>query len=710
MTAHINRLFLTSKKTQTGVATTVFIILVGLALTATGTGVINSVQSNQQKQIAVNAVTHAQTGVWVGAEAFRLYLAELDAAAINQLSGNASIGLQSSFGNVEARDITVTEPTTGVFRVSANIRNVHAAAQSAAVLNVVFEVDPATPASGGVPSVILEPALNFNDDLTLNGNLFLNGEDGGTFDLRVNGDVDLSNLGVNPLGTIEAIGKVTISSNVVVEHIYANDDVELNSTTVETVRTLGNFLGTGSAAVESLQANGNVVIDSGGRFASVYSLGNVEINRGSPPGHGYINAAGTIAINQGPVETSEAVGNISHDNYVTIGTATSMADIQCSNASWANFTELSANGNLVGCVSSADALSGQSRVVTNMPELQPYTFTETEIDVWPLKSTANYIVEYDDNQGRIKVTVYDVNGIDNGSEYFLGDYVLNDGTQSINFYDYLCESVDSSGDCLIPTEPLMPLCVGDTLYGGCIDYVVSTDTFKMKPNISAPGIMWFDGNLDVGGAIGMTTYLATGNISTRDSFITNASNYAGYDSTCLGTSDHLTGNENGAINKPEDVRARYQDEYSNYYPTNLCDIANSTYQPTNTGNIALAAGGYPPDNNDTYFGGNIVIGAESKINGAVLAGNVLETKGNATIFGYVSATGKGTDPADTNQFNGTTVINLSTGNMFYNPLTIPDMNAETAETRESNGGSGSGSGSNPSTDDSVARMLWVRYL
>ena len=682
---------MTMKKSEKGFATIVFVMLVGLAMTATGTGVMQSVKSTQQKNIAVNSITHSQTGVWVGAEAFRLYLSQLDATEITELVQDIPIAMDSNYGSITASEIQVTDMGTGTYRVSADVINSHAAARSSAALNIVYEVQPGGSLSGGVSSPEPINAVNFNDDLKLNGNLTLIGADGGKFDLNVNGDVELGGASTNDLGTISATGTVTLGSSVTVDNIYANDDVELNDTTVVTVNTLGDYTGN-NATADQIFANGNVTINNGGASTLVYSLKNVDSR--SSGGFGLINAAETVTVNYEPVDRLEAVGDVFLNTGRTVNDVVSMGDITCVGNYWTDFTNLSANGSLFNCSennlagSPNPTQSGQSRTVTTMTPLEPYTLTATTIDVYTIKDAANYIVSYDTAQSRIKVTVNNVSGIDNGSEHVLGNYSNYNGSSA--YKDYLCESVDGSGNCTAPTEPLIPLCIGQSIFNGCITYSDHNNTFTVNPNITAPGIMWFDGNLTLGNGFGMTTYLSTGDIETNNSYQSNSANFAGYEKICLADGSH--------IGKGSDVENRYEQVYSEHYPSNLCDIDNALYLSDATGNIALAAGGIDPDGDGSYSGGNISLGASTVVTGAVLAGNLLETSGNTTVFGAVASSAAGSSDASANSLGAKTVIDLSKGTSTYDPSDIPDMSGETTNTGVT------------TTSSPVSRMLWVKYL
>ena len=683
---------------QKGFATIVFVMLVGLGIAATGAGVLHSVENTQQKNIAVNSITHSQTGAWAGAEAFRLYLTGLTTSGVTALSQNLTIGMDASYGTLTASNIQVTDLGTGTYRVSTDIVNIHAAAKSSAALSVVYDVTPGT--ATGLSMASPEPidAINFADDLTLQGGIDLTGVDGGTFDLNVKGDVDLGSSGGvsdNPIGAIQATGTVTIGSRVTVDSIYANEDVTLANTTVQSVSTLGDFYASGSAAVSHVWANGDVTIEASGRFDLVYSLASVTILTAGATGHGYINAGEEISIQRGagPVEELQAVDDIDLETSAYIGDSISMSDIRCIAPYWNSFNSLSANGNLNNCASSNSsgstdsAVSGASRVVTTMAPLELYTQTESVIDVWEVKDEANYFISYDTSADRIKVTVNNVAGIADGTEYLIADY--NGNYRGSSYKDYLCSSVSGSGNCTSPSEPLIPLCLGYSIYNSCISYSAYNDTFSIIPSTTAPGVMFFDGNLSLGTGYPSTTFLASGNIETSGQFESESANFASYDETCLAEGSSITSS---------DIRNRYTAEYSEHFPSNLCDIEAGTYTSTSTGNIGLAAGGINPDGDGSYSGGDITLGASTVITGAVLAGNLLETGGQTVIYGAVSSTASRSTDSDGNNLGGSTTIDLSQGTDSYDPTALPDMSGEKAEAQTT------------TTVTTTAQMLWARYL
>ena len=657
---------------QRGAASLIFVLLVALVVTASTNEAVKSIRNSQEIGTAVNATSHAQTGVWVAAEAMRAYLDTLDSGDIQLLGGphttDFDIEMDASYGSVTAEILNYTNIAPNNDQVEVLLVNKHAASRSSAKINVVYNVTYTNQPTVADPPV---PTVQFAGGLTVTGGInLLNG--GEPINLAVDGDVNIASISVNPINEIHSTGKVSITnSSVSVGSIYADDDVELDSTTVLTVRTLGTLETKGSASVADTIANGDVTIKSSGRFEQISTQKNIYVNSGGA-GLGIIIAGEDIEASQsGPIDSANAVGDITFDNWFDVEYATAMGDITCVQTGWKRTLTLSANGSLNDCpaggqTSALDSsvnittISGASNTVVPSPELQPRTLPTTEIDVWKINDDVNYFVEYDNSVNKIKVTVNAVNDLDDGDVYYIGSY------RNIhpNYTDYLCTVVDSGGNCTAPSTPLLPLCFGFSLYSSCISYNPGTQTFTIRPADTAPGIFFFDGNVKLDSGHGMSTILASGNISTHGGFKFWAPNRGAYDKICLGNADHAR------------TKERYTDTYSKYYPTNLCDIDNGEYTPLNIGNVALAAGGINPDttvNPDSdYTGGDINLGSSTDIWGAVLAGNFLETGGQTSIKGLVSAGAFGDPTSGDNKIGSNTSIELQATD-DYDPLALPTV-------------------------------------
>jgi len=632
-------------KKQSGVATIIFVLLVGFALIATSAGIVYAMRGNIVKQVSVNAVTHAQTGVWTGAEAFRLFLCQLDGDEIETLSSNLDIEMDASYGSLSARNISVTDLTGGEYQISADIVNIHAAARSSATLNVVYAASV-----GSIPTAHNDGnSIDFDDDLNVAGGIEFYAP-AGEVGLNVNGNVTLSGLNITPLDFINSIGKVSLDSDITVHHIHSNDDVSLKGTKVQTVKALGDFYADSAASVQQLWVNGNVDLNKvGGRFGFVDAIGYIEAEGSGSDGHGTFRSGDYVMVKDASrVELVEAVGDIDFSTWWGESVdAKSMKDIKCVSDGWSNATNLSANQSLVNCPpgsATTTATSNASNAIVPMQPLEPYVNSSRVVDVWELKSLANYIVEYDDDDSQIKITVNSVEGYDDGDELYIGDY-------STTQRDYMCSQVDSGGNCLAPATPKAPICLHSSFNNSCIAYNTLSKKFTLNPNETAPGIMWFDGDLHLLGGQGMTSYLATGHITTRGAFKNSAANFAGYASVCEGDATHLEYDET--------IKDRYTDAYSAVYPSNLCDKTTFKYV-------------------------------------SVLAGNFLTTKGDVHIKGLVLAANQGDKSVGDNSLGGKTIVDINRyGSETYDPTSVPNMGA--ANFGDSDGG--------PSV-----KILWSRYL
>ena len=646
---------------QRGAASLVFVFLVSLVVLATTSEAFNTVKKTQEVGTAINAMSHAESATLTAAEAFRLHLISLDSLDIKTLSNTITIEMEPIYGSMTAENIVVLETSPDVFQIDTTFVNMHAAARSSAKLQVVYHAVIATPAPQGWPT---SATVNFGGDLNINGGIELL-NDGEAVDLIVDGDIDIGGVSVNPINELRSSGKVTIGSRVFIDSILADDDVELANTQSNLVRTMGDFRATGDASIGTVQANGDIEIQASGRFENVSTLQNIVITSGGG-GQGFLLAGEDIdAVSTGSIDSANAVGDIVFGNWYRVNNAVSMQDITCTSRYWTLTDNLSANGSLINCPESNGSLnasSGASNTVVPPAAVTPVSLHSPSIDVWSLRDEVNYFVEYDTSNRRIKVTVKSVNGLVDDAEYTLATFSVSGAP----YLDYLCSIENSSGQCTSPSTPTLPLCFGQSLYNDCIRYNAGTNTFTVNPNQTAPGVMFFDGNISMGNGHSITTILASGNITTDGQFEHWAANRGGYEKICQAEASHANGG----------VQARYNEAYSTHFPTNLCDIDTSSYVPTRTGNIGLAAGGVNPDldiNPDQmYAGGDIDLGASTDIVGAVLAGNILSTTGQVVIQGAVSAGAFGDESSGNNSLGNSTTIDFSEYGDFK-PLELPDM-------------------------------------
>lgn len=651
-----------SIKSQKGLASIVFITLVSLALTTTSIGLIHSYKSSQQITVAANAVTHAQNGMWLGAEAFRRYLESLSVAQVTALSNQYNITLSDGQSIKISNVASVPNAGIGTINVTANLEHKHTTSQTSSALKLVYRYQPPVQP----PSKTDPLQIAFDGNLDLDGGINIV-DDGNPVTLAVDGNVTLGSISINPLHEIKATGKVTLESSAFAESIYSNENVVLSgSASADFVYTRGTFTISGGGVAKNVYANGEVNYGTS-NSESVNSLVDITFTGGV---HGTATAGGNLLVKGNRYESLNAVGNIKFNAWVgQVTSVISEGDIICPNSYWKVPDFIS--GNPVNC---HDSLIPQpAPAVEVMEPVEPYTHSGALIDVWTRKDSANYFIEYDTTAGKIKVTVKNINGIADGSTYYIGSYADDHKT-------YLCTAVDSAGSCTAPSEPLFPLCLGNSLWNGCISYDTSTGKFTLSPAQTAPGVMFFHGDLHLDSGHPITAILVSGNITNGGSFKSSAPNFGDYSKVCEGEGSHVAGG----------VKSRYEAEYSEYYPTNFCDTGSSTYLPSQLGNVALAAGGFPPDTPGIYTGGNINLAASTNIVGAVLAGDVLTTNGNVQINGLITAGADGTSTTSSS-LSGSTTIDFNSSNPNYSTTNVPDF-------------------SSPPPAPQSATLLWVRNL
>lgn len=709
---------------QSGIATILMVMLVGIGVTATAFGVMHGMRSTQEKQIATHAITHAQAGLWTGVEALRRYLGEIDDTALTELNGTVSLPIALSsggFGSLTAKNITVST-TGGVHRVSAQIVNNHTDAKSTATVGVVFEVNPSDCAS----CVVLSAALDFHDDLR--GTNDINFDQPVT--INVDGDINFSNIDITSLTALNATGSITLNSSVDVSAIRSNGDVSISKSTVGTIFSKGNVTLATEAQADVIKADGNINLLNEFGTQSVQSRSNITVG-GETGNHTLISAGGSVEVqaNAGAkyannINSLHSVGKVTvASDAAQINAIKSENDLACPLASWTGFGQIDLSGVLdPSCADIIAALALQDPTDANRPikvsssvnvdvvaPVQPFAMPILEVDVFKLKQDANYVVSYDGTN--ISVAVFNINGEVDGTVYKVGRH-------SSGKLDALCETV-VSGNCTCSgagcTIPEKYLCLGYALAENCIEY--SGGTFTLSGTGIAPGIWWIDGNVSSVNGFNNATLLATGNITSTGHYRGAAVNYGAeppnYDLEGRDKSLRTTPYQeicdvagSGLQEAASHMISDYHNRFVDRYPSNLCDKATTTYFPIPTGNIALAAGGIRPvaDGGDgtTYLGGDISLGANTQVYGITLAGGYFESRDNAAYFGYVLSAAQGVlraTGAEKNLLSGNTRVILDSESEFYSPNETTNMGSAPPC---------SGAGC-PPTSTEKSKLLWSRY-
>lgn len=676
-------------KKQQGIATILVVVLVGVAMTGAALGIVHSMKASQQKQLAAHAVTHAQASLWTGVEAFRRYLGTLDDAGVLALANETKldIGMSAIYGELSAEAFAIEDVGNSTYRISTTIVSRHTAAKASSALGIVFEVN-----MDDCPDCTnLSGSIDFYDDLDIGGQIIFNMPDGSRPDLNVDGSISMSNVSITQLGRVNSTSSVYLNSAVVADEIYANDDVTLDqSATAGKVSTLGDFKTGGGGYTSIVWANGNVNYGSSGKDSNGYTstainaIGNITITDGW---HDLIKAGGTLAMSTShTVDDAQSVGDASFSQWGIFTSIKSEGNVTCVSTAYDRPSTIQANGTFSNCPASKVSNPTPAIDIAVMSPLTAYSMQQFVVDVWKLKSKANFVFEWDTVNQATKVTLYNIAGVADGSEYYVGDAT---GKKS-----HLCKVVPSSkgnkSTCPDAEATDIALCLGFTINNSCISYSTPDQRWTVEGTAAAPGVMWFDGNLLLSSGMNYTTVLATGDVTTAGNLKVKSVNYSGYQPICAGNAPDI-------VDGQYPLHTNYRDLFSNQYPTNLCDSSGGTYKPEAVGNIAVAAGGYDPSLANVYDGGNISLDAANDIYGSVLAGSILNTKGSTTVHGYI--TSAALSPTDkismNNDLGGSTTIDLMNLPSSYNPTQIPDMSDQAGQNNQSG---------------ERSKVLWSRYL
>ncbi|BCE01585.1 hypothetical protein [Marinicellulosiphila megalodicopiae] len=491
--------YATNLKKQNGVATLMIVLVIGMILTVSTLTVMYSSKGTQQKQISTHALTHAQAGVWAGAEVFRNYFDRLGVdgrVELEGMEGTTLPDIPAGIGNGNVYKIKITDYTpasVGVEEAATAIvtfKNAAAKSSSQLEVRVQAEVDVIkTNSSGG--------ALNFYSDVTFSGGIHVN-TDPGNSKIRVDGDVNLSNIGLDGLESIEATGTITANSSSKFKYLKSNEDIILPDASTFEAYALGKIevgsggsglayirdvgyanesitisgtadAGTMSADMDTFQqalylgaeyysaakirttdVNGEFVYDANKDYvyADMESADNsVFINSTtsyskSITSNGRVGAQYRSVIN----DKISAKGDVILNPYgeVFIKSVETESSIVCDNTSWTEYEELTAAGTITNCKKDPDAFTyNDNRTFINAP------FTNTTSASTPVTVPAVALLEKFEIDPKPKVDVWSIQEYANYSfEIFENTFIIqiknvnniNDGYYG--FYD----GADQNGD------------------------------------------------------------------------------------------------------------------------------------------------------------------------------------------------------------------------------------------------------------------------
>ncbi|MCV2368901.1 FapA family protein [Roseateles oligotrophus] len=556
------------RRRQRGISSVLFMLLSGMSLGAMVFGAIYYVRGLQAQSVTVHALTQAQLKAWSGAEAVRQHLYQLGAAEAAKLTANQAVSFTALSGiTATVVDVLAADSVNcgGGTRVGFNITGSSGGANALLAATFCAKGNGGTPAGTGKI-----PAINIKGNLQLGG------------DLKVQGDAQTK---VVVDGTVNGSGSLTGISN-----LYATGDITLGGAVgFDVLFSEGNINLSGSALYSSVQSMKNVSLSGTVSVASLTANSAVTLSSNAVTS---LNAIGNVTTGSAKLGSLKSKGNVVGSNLVISGDAQVVG----------NYTESSdgsvGSGNYGGSLSTPGwntkvKMTRVAGLVVNIAPLTASTVTTPAFDAFPYKALANYVFERVGSS--TKVTVNNVSGIPNATYFLAG----TDATQ-----DYLCTTSSySAATCLAR------ICKGYSDYNSCFTY--SNGKWTVAGTTMAPGVIWFDGDVEAGTGTYYNSWIATGNINTAGTNSTYAVNYAGYANTC----------NNSA--------------FPTLAPSNFCKASDtSKLQPIAAGNIAYGAGGLV---GAVYKGGKINLSASNDVYGSVLAGDDLTTSGSTVVHGYVSA-------------------------------------------------------------------------
>jgi hypothetical protein len=629
---------------QNGVATVLILILTGLSLTGIVYGTMFYIRGTQESVKTTHSATQAQIRAWTGVEVTRKFLEQFgEDRALSLTSGYAlSVtglsGVKMVVDQVNTTAKTITMNITGCSNADNPVCAGGNGTQtgSTSTIQAVFSVNGTS--STTTPSQ-LNDVLNFKGDVIANGGIAFRGGSNNVT-VRVDGNFT-SSSGLDGINTLYSTRNITLSGGGLGSNslMAANGNITLTASgSYGSVNAMGNVSINGSVSAVSIKSNGTTTLGSSSRIPLVQSIGDVTINGWTT--YDAIQTKGNVFHNAGTVTSLQAEGNITQNGWISVVNGT------------IGGRYITPSGNTNNIVS----VNGYQ---VNIQPLTEITLTDYHVDTNLLKNSANYAFEIDSNGNRI-VTVKDVSGISNGTYFHVVDRTIA-GTK---YNDYLCTVAAPT----LANQCLKKIGRGfDAVQNALISYNSTNKQWRLNGQMLAPGVAWFDGNLEVASGTYYNTFLATYNISTAGASRPYSINSAGYANVCT------------------------QVNFTSTYPTNYCNLSTNSLIDDAMGNSAMIAGSYEPgQSTPEYFrGGNINLGASSVVYGNVIAGNILTTGGSTTIYGRVSTSNQ-SQGTNSNTLGGSTTIDISNESTTGNQV---------------NTGGNTGTSSTPSST-----ILWTRYI
>lgn len=245
-------------KRQSGVATILIVLLLGLAVSITVAASIYALRSNQQQELTTHSLTAAQAAAWRGVETVRQYLLGVPLTKFQEWTTNPPTYPQPITGlsdlgipDQSARITNIQAKSTSEFLVTAQITafagNAESGTKTSSTLEVVYDIAPqvAGGSSGGATTnsgsggsaangvCMGRPSSQFvaHGDINKGGGQmnFLNDSGSNYADIAVDGNINITGSQAAISGC--ATGNISLNAGGIKQngHLYSNGAITIQS-------------------------------------------------------------------------------------------------------------------------------------------------------------------------------------------------------------------------------------------------------------------------------------------------------------------------------------------------------------------------------------------------------------------------------------------------------------------------------------------------
>lgn len=667
---------------QSGFATVLIVLLVGLAVAASALGTAYYINTSQRTLVSSHALTNAQSGAWSGVEIFRKYLLAREEADLTKLNGqNLVLNVQGG-KELKINSITSSQTSTkpNIYRVTAKVQNISDNSAASSTIQVVYEIsfndDTEDDDSSSGSESTFPSAMNFYGNLDANGGITISNA-GDRAVVNVAGNFS-TGTGLTGVKELKVIGDVNISGGGItgLENIYSNGDVTLNASgSVNLVSAKGTVTTTGGVTASTIYADGDVTYNGSGTSKSIDTKGSITVNGGATVNQA--TAGVNILLSNGTINNSLANANFINKTWNKILSAKSGGTFTCVSTDWSDFTSIAAV-KFASCPTNTTkltTLAAGTKVAFPTGALATVSMNQKPIiNALSYESQANYAFSVN-AQNQIMVYVRSVNGVTEGSYHLAKTKITTTKgkkTDTADSWGYLCKTVDSNNFCT--SDVVANFANQKTYVNEIITYsngVWTISDNQQEVNSFAGGILFFKGSLNLSMGKYVNTFISTGNIAYGGSITLTAPNFADASQTCGST----------------------------YYsiPSNLCS-STTALSYASLGNIALLAGSCTDSStsdtcSSTYVGGDISFGGSATVYGNIIAGNKITTSGSTNIKGSMLAAALGQNSGST--FGGGTTIDMNGLGEDKTTITVPSNEEDDNQSE--------------STTERV-KIKWARYI